>query len=159
MDYKILLDEAINNGEILAFLRGDKEYRIETSQYMPGVEPTDVGKVLSRAIYKRYKENPEIKKIFEETLIKMLDGNAMDIYLVVLYVTSQLFKEKNDIAPFKINKDFIISKLQNKIAQSKKILSEDIKLSDGFIKKGVWNSIERFDSVCNTEYGFKLIVG
>ena len=46
MDCKILLDEAIKNGEILAFLRGEKEYRIETSQYMPGVEPTDVGKVL-----------------------------------------------------------------------------------------------------------------
>ena len=39
-----------------------------------------------------------------------------------------------------------------------KILSKDIRLSDGFIKKRVWNSIERFDSVCNAEYGFRLIV-
>ncbi|SMC22022.1 hypothetical protein SAMN02745134_01511 [Clostridium acidisoli DSM 12555] len=158
MDYKILLDEAIKHGEILAFLRGEKQYRIETSQYMPGVEPTDAGKVLSKAIYKSYKESPEIKEIFEDALINMLNGDAMDIYLVVLYVTSQLFKEMNDIAPFKINKNFIIAKLQNKIAENKKLLSEDIKLSDGFIKKGVWNNIERFDSVCNMEYGFRLIV-
>ena len=63
MEVNKLLDEAIKHGEILAFLRGEKEYRIETSQYMPGVEPTDVGKVLSKAIYKEYKENPKIKEI------------------------------------------------------------------------------------------------
>ena len=41
---------AIKNNDMIKFLRGEGEYMVETSQYAPEAELTDVGKVLSKAM-------------------------------------------------------------------------------------------------------------
>ena len=54
MDIENMLLRAISKQEIISFLRGEGEYMVENSQYAPGAGLTDVGKVLSKGIYKIY---------------------------------------------------------------------------------------------------------
>lgn len=60
MEYTEMIFEAIKKDELNLLLRGDELYRLESSQYAPGAEPTDVGKVLSKGVYKAYKLQPNI---------------------------------------------------------------------------------------------------
>lgn len=157
MEYMNKLIQAMENEEMISFLRGDNFYKIETSQYAPGAEPTDVGKVLSKAIYKIYKKTPKVKEEFERALISMLDGTLFDIYVVTLYIMSQLFKENNNLSPFKLNFEVIIPKLKEKLKTNKEEFQSGIKYPDGFEKKDIWNEIERFDKVCKAEYHITLL--
>jgi len=96
------------------------------SQYTPGLEPTNISVVLSKAIYKEYAENPCIKNIFENTLIEMLGGSAFEIYTVVLYIMSELFKEKIGIAPFQLDVERLLLKLQHVIPNVKEELKNGV---------------------------------
>lgn len=94
MDILQMTYEAIDNHEMINFLRGEKEYMVEMSQYAPVAELPDVGKILSRGIYKAYQDNAHIKNEFEQALYSMLEMSDYDVYIVCLYLASQFFKEK-----------------------------------------------------------------
>lgn len=158
MEYTESFLEAIKKNELISFLRGDASYRIEVSQYTQGAEPTDVGKVLSRVIYKYYSENPIIKEEFENALMEMVKGTSFDVYVVTLYMMSQLFKEKNGLSPFIMDTKKIVLKLQVALKNNKEALMLGVKYPDGFEKKEVWNEIERFDKVCQQEYKVALLI-
>lgn len=135
MDYVELLFQAIKDNELILFLRGDKFYKIEPSQYAPGTQPTDVGRVLSDAIYKGYKIKPDIKEKFEDALLIMLNRTTFDLYVVILYVVSQLFKEKNNLSPFKLEVEEILPKIREEIRNRRTEMEMGIKYSDGYEKK------------------------
>lgn len=149
--------QAIQKNEFILYLRGDYPYNIETSQYAPGKEPTDVGKVLSKAIYKIYKNNPLIKEEFERTLVLILDGTLFDVYVVLLYVISQLFKEKNDLSPFIADFGEVIPKLKQQLNIRKEEFQKGLIYPDGFEKKNVWDEIERLNRVCIEQYETSLL--
>lgn len=151
------LIKAATRNEWDLFLRGDGFYKIETSQYAPGIQPTDVGKVLSKAIYKAYEDNPLVKEQFEETLIIMLDGTVLDIYVVVLYIVSQLFKEKNELSPFKLDLEKILPKLSKQLEDKRAEIQKGVRYPDGFEKKEAWSEIERFNKICKEEYQVSLL--
>ena len=98
MEYTEMLYEAIQKEELILFLKGEKEYNITPSQYTPAAEPTDVSKVLSKVIYKVYETDSSIKEEFEEALLIMLGETDYDVYVAVLYLMSELFKEKNGLS-------------------------------------------------------------
>lgn len=56
MDILELVYKSLDRDEFISFLRGDHEYMVESSQYAPGAELTDVGKILARGVYKVYNE-------------------------------------------------------------------------------------------------------
>lgn len=157
MDYKTQFLDAIEEGKILLFLEGIAPYKIESSQYAPSNEPTDIGKILSKAVYKAYLEEKSIKEIFETALLSMINGSVQDIYMVVLYISSQLFKEKNKLSPFKLDIERIVPKLQFTLEENKEKLSGEVELWDGSKIKNLWIRIVRLDKVCVEEYGIKLI--
>ncbi len=157
MECKEKLIQAVQKNEMILFLRGEGSYKIEASQYAPSVEHTDVGRVLSKGIYKLYIENPIIKQEFERVLIEMLEGTLFDVYIVLLYVMSQLFKEKNSISPFRLNFDEIIHKLKLQLKIRKKEFQKGLIYPDGLEKKEVWNEIERFNKICKEEYHISLL--
>ena len=70
MNIEQMILKAIDNNEMIKFLRGEGEYLIETSQYTQEAELTDVGKVLSKGIYIIYKYDESIKLKFEEGLLR-----------------------------------------------------------------------------------------
>jgi hypothetical protein len=126
------------------------------SQYTPGLEPTNISVVLSKAIYKEYAENPCIKNIFENTLIEMLGGSAFEIYTVVLYIMSELFKEKIGIAPFQLDVERLLLKLQHVIPNVKEELKNGVSNGEGYSNINAWNDIKRYNRLCEEEYGFRL---
>ena len=76
MNIDDMLLNAIKNNDMIKFLCGEGEYMVETSQYAPEAELTDVGKVLSKGIYKLYRYNDNIEQKFEESLLKNIKLNT-----------------------------------------------------------------------------------
>lgn len=134
------------------FLRGEGEYMVEASQYAPETGLTDVGKVLSKGIYKIYAYNDNIKQKFEENLLQMLDMSNFDIYMVCLYLMSQLFKEKNGLSPFVLSKDLILEKLSHRINEREVYIQKGIEYPDGYVNTNAMAEIQRFRMVSKEEY-------
>ena len=126
---------------------------VETSQYAPEAELTDVGKVLSKGIYKLYMYNDNIEQKFEESLLKMLDMSDFDIYMVCLYLMSQMFKEKNGLSPFVLKKNVIIKNLSLRINERKNYIEKGITYPSGYINTRAMVEIQRFRMVSKEEYG------
>lgn len=156
MKYTDMFFEAIEKNELCLFLKGDKEYRIETSQYVPSTEPTDVSKVLSDVVYKAYEMDSGIKERVEETLFFMLEQTDYDVYIVILYIMSQLFKEKNGLSPFTLNLSYILPKLREEVIKRRESLKNGIVYPGGFVGKFAWDEMERFRCICKQEYGVQL---
>lgn len=151
-----MLFKAIEKNELKLLLRGDEPYKIDNSQYAPGAEITDVGKVLSRIIYKAYKMQPDIKEKVEVVLLEMLNQTNFDVYIVILYVASQLFKEKNEISPFKLNITTILPNIKLEVEKRKEEFKQGIIYPSGFANNNAWNDIVRFNRVFQEEYNIKL---
>ena len=64
---------AYQNNSLIPVLMGEYPYTIEQSQYVPGLLPTDVDRVLKEGIYEAYKREQEIKDMFEDEIKNMLD--------------------------------------------------------------------------------------
>ncbi len=125
---------------------------IESSQWSPGAGVTDVGKILSKGIYKIYEYDISIKKSFENALVQMTDDSEFTIYMACLYLMSQLFKEKSGISPFNISKKIIIKKLSLGIYRMQDTINEGICYPNGYINKSAMNDIQRFRKICKEEY-------
>lgn len=147
---------AIEKNELKLLLRGDEPYKIENSQYAPGAEITEVGKVLSKIVYKAYKKQPDVKEYIEAALLEMLHQTNFDVYIVILYVASQLFKEKNDISPFKLDITSILPNIKLEVENRMKEFKQGIIYPSGFVNNKVWNDIERFNRVFQEEYNLKM---
>ncbi len=147
--------EEMQKKQLIQLLRGDGKYMVENSQYAPGAEITDVGKILSRGIYKVFKHNTGVKMEYEKSLLQMLDQTNFDVYLVCIYMVSQLFKEHNDLSPFMLDKQLILKKLHNEIILRKNDIINGIVYPSGYNNKNAWAELERFNSVCAEEYQIK----
>lgn len=152
MNIEQMILKAIDNNEMIKFLRGEGEYLIETSQYTQEAELTDVGKILSKGIYIIYRYDKSIKLRFEEDLLKMIDMSDFDIYMVCIYLMSQLFKEKNGISPFKLSKNIILRNLKLKISEREIYIKEGIKYPTGHVNDHAMEEIQRFRIVAKEEY-------
>lgn len=152
MDIENMLLNAISNKELIKFLRGEGEYMVETSQYAPEAGLTDVGKVLSKGIYKIYTYNNSIKQKFEESLLQMLNNSDFDIYIVCLYLMSQLFKEKNGLSPFVLSRNLITEKLALKVKEREIDIKKGIECPNGYVNANAMAEIQRFRRVCKEEY-------
>lgn len=156
MDILQMTYKALENKEFIQFLEGYNEYAIECSQYAPNAGLTDVGKVLARGIYKVYTEYEYVKEEYEQSLMRMLDMTEYDVYIVCVYLMNQFFDEKNNLAPFKIDKVQILLKLKTEIYKRKEKFHQVIVYPNGCSNKKVWEELERFNRVCKEEYHLEL---
>lgn len=152
MDIENMLLNAITSNELIKFLRGEGKYIVEASQYTPEAGLTDVGKVLSKGIYKVYAYNENIKEKFERSLLQMLEMSDFDIYMVCHYLMSQLFKEKNGLSPFVMSKDLILEKLTLKIKERELNFQKGIVYPNGYVNTNAITEIQRFRMISQEEY-------
>lgn len=152
MDIENMLLNAITSNELIKFLRGEGKYIVEASQYTPEAGLTDVGKVLSKGIYKVYAYNENIKEKFERSLLQMLEMSDLDIYMVCYYLMSQLFKEKNGLSPFVMSKDLILEKLTLKIKERELNFQKGIVYPNGYVNTNAITEIQRFRMISQEEY-------
>jgi methylphosphotriester-DNA--protein-cysteine methyltransferase len=119
--------------------------------------PVDAGMVLSKVVYPAYILNPDVKEEIEEVLYDMLSQTDYDVYIVALYVMSELFKEKYEITPFQMDTEKILKRLRKELQERKTSFQSGLKLPNGYIKKSVWEELVRFDQVAQEEYGISLL--
>lgn len=61
------------------------------SRFTSDVFPTDINAVLVNCFYKQIENIKEIDKIFSENFNKLLEGNAVEIYIAILYYDACIF--------------------------------------------------------------------
>ena len=69
-NYRKLLLEAIQAGNVVGILRGEKRYRIESPTSVPDVFPTDICQVLTEYFYKQ-NDIDKIQDLLEGSLIEL----------------------------------------------------------------------------------------
>ena len=100
-NYRKLLLEAIQAGNVVGILRGEKRYRIESPTSVPDVFPTDICQVLAEYFYKQ-NDIDKIQDILEGSLIDLSQRSAVDLYISVLFFDAILFMQEKNIASFTI---------------------------------------------------------
>ena len=82
MNAKIKLLKSIEKNELINYLEGVGEYKIELHQWVGAYVPTDVSQVLSKGVYEVYIDVPEfnIDKMLENALLEMMDREVFDLY-------------------------------------------------------------------------------
>ena len=158
MEIKQMLEEALQKGEFIEFLRGENGYMVEQSEFSPGAGVTDTSEILMEGIYEEYKENKEIKRIFEQGMLKMLDMTDFDVYMVTLYLLDYYFDITNDLWVFKLdNIQQILEKLKREIGKRKaRIQKYGIEGPDNYDNIYAWEMLERFKFVFKRDYNIEL---
>lgn len=157
MRIREMMLKAIEKKEFIKFLCGENEYKIELSQYVSGMLPTDTGKILADAIYMEYESDVNIKERFENAIIDMINGSVGEAYMAVVYFMDVLFDEKHGIATFITNKERILPCLNKILGERKTDFMKEITFADGIVKKEAWKDIIRWNKVCQMKYGITIL--
>ena len=156
MDFYAVACKALEKGELYEYMRGDDGYRIPLPSFVPSVAIHEVRVVLECGIYEIYQSDPVIKELYENTLSRMLEETDYDVYMVILYILSQLYHERHNTAPFQIDIMKLVKRLQQIIPERKENIKEGVYFPDGMIHQYVWGEIERLNVVCQKDDSIKL---
>ena len=157
MNYKELIDKAIKNDEVVKLLRGDRKYEVVISEFTLDIFPTDINSVLVNCFYKQIDKIKDIEIIFIHALNELINGNASDIYIAVLYLDTCIFQEEKGKASFLIDKEGVSKKLQEKIHKVENKLRESVEFENGMKKSNPWNNIMNFNNYYEKKYGIYII--
>lgn len=155
LKYIELLSKTTDYKEIENLLRGYDGKIFQPSQYAGG-DLVDAGEVLSRVVYPACKINPSVKEEVEQVLYEMLSGTDCDVYIVTRYVMSEIFKEKNGIAPFQMDLGKILAKLKKELDLRESTIRSGILYPNGYRKTSAWEDLIRFRNVYKQEYKVTL---
>lgn len=154
-EYSEMLSKTTNHKEMINLLEGYDLTAFQPSQYEAGA-PIDTGTVLSKVVYPAYKMNPRVKEEMEQVLYETLSRTDYDVYIVTLYVMSELFKEKNNLAPFKMDMTKILPGLREELNRRENSLRKGVRYPNGLKKTSAWDELTRFKRVCKIEYDITL---
>ncbi len=157
MDYKELINKAIEKDEVVKLLRGEREYEVVVSEFTSDVFPTDVNSVLVNCFYKQSDNIKDIEKIFNNAFNDLIKGNASDVYIAVLYFDACIFQEEKGKASFLIDKEGVSKKLQEKICKEENKLRDSVEFDNGMKKSNPWNNIMNFNKYYEKKYGICII--
>lgn len=157
MDYKELINKAIEKDEVVKLLRGEREYEVVVSEFTSDVFPTDVNSVLVNCFYKQSDNIRDIEKIFNNAFNDLIKGNASDVYIAVLYFDACIFQEEKGKASFLIDKEGVSKKLQEKICKEENKLRDSVEFDNGMKKSNPWNNIINFNKYYEKKYGICII--
>ena len=157
MNYDDLINRAIEKNEVLELLCGREGYEVEVSKFTSDIFPTDINAVLVNCFYKQQGKIEEIDKIFVEKICELLDGNAEEVYIAILYYDSCLFQEELGNETFVVEKELLADKIRKAIARQKQELKGEIFFYNGLKKKYPWKNIENFNNYYKNRYGISII--
>lgn len=157
MDYKEMINQAINKDEVVKLLRGEGEYKIIVSEFAADVFPTDINSVVVDCFYKQSDNIGDIDKIFNNALNELIKGNASDVYIAVLYFDTCIFQEEKGKASFLIDREKISKKLREQIHKVENKLRDSVEFDNGMKKNNPWNNIMNFNKYYERKYGICII--
>lgn len=157
MDYKELINKAIENDEVVKLLRGEGEYEVVVSEFTSDVFPTDINSVLVNCFYKQIDNIRGIEEVFKNAFNNLINGNASDVYIAVLYFDACIFQEERGRASFLIDKEAVSKKIQEKVCKEENKLRDSIEFNNGMKKNNPWNNIMNFNKYYKKRYGISII--
>ena len=143
-NYRKLLLEAIQAGNVAAILRGEKRYHIEPPTSVTDVFPTDICQVLADYFYKQ-DDIDKIQDILEGSLIELSNRSAVDLYISVLFFDAILFMQEKNIASFTIHTSTVAQAIAKGIKNFQKELNDSITFPNGLVKIKPMKQLERFN--------------
>ena len=143
-NYRKLLLEAIQAGNVVGILRGEKRYRIES--------PTSVPEYF-------YKQNDidKIQDILEGGLIELSQRSAVDLYISVLFFDAILFMQEKNIASFIIHTSTVAQAIAKGIKDYQEELNDSITFPNGLVKIKPMKQLERFNQKYQKNERFSII--
>lgn len=157
MDFYALIKKAIEKEEVLSLLKGENGYEIEVSRFTSDVFPTDINAVLVNCFYKQIENIKEIDKIFSENINKLLEGNAVEIYIAILYYDACIFQEECKKATFMIDKEILAERIREGVSHYEQDLKGEIVFYNGMSKKDSWKSIHNFNNYYLQKYSISIL--
>ena len=156
MKEKIKIIEAIKEGNVKDILRGRQKYRIGPPTFVPDVFPTDINQVLFEYFYNQ-SDIKNIQLLLENSLIKLTQSSATDLYISILFFDSILFMEDKSIATFKIDTSRLVAEIATGIQKFREELTKSITFDNGLTKKDPMNVIVRFNQRYKNKYNFSIL--
>ena len=155
-NYRKLLLEAIQAGNVVGILRGEKRYRIESPTSVPDVFPTDICQVLTEYFYKQ-NDIDEIQDLLEDSLIELSQSSAVDLYISVLFFDAILFMQEKNIASFTIYTSTVAQAIAKGIKNYQEELNDIITFPNGLVKIKPMKQLERFNQKYQKNERFSII--
>ena len=155
-NYRKLLLEAIQAGNVAGILRGEKRYRIEPPSSVPDVFPTDVCQVLTEYFYKQ-NDIDKIQDILEGSLIELSQSSVVDLYISVLFFDAILFMQEKNIASFTIHTSTVAQAISKGVKLFQKELNNSITFSNGLVKLKPMKQLEKFNQKYQKNERFSIM--
>ena len=155
-NYRKLLLEAIQAGNVAGILRGEKRYRIEPPTSVPDVFLTDICQVLAEYFYKQ-NDIDKIQDILEGSLIELSQRSAVDLYISVLFFDAILFMQEKNIASFTIHTSTVAQAISKGVKLFQKELNDSITFPNGLVKIKPMKQLERFNQKYQNNQRFSII--
>ena len=155
-NYRKLLLEAIQAGNVVGILRGEKRYRIESPTSVPDVFPTDICQVLTEYFYKQ-NDIDEIQDLLEDSIIELSQSSAVDLYISVLFFDAILFRQEKNIASFTIYTSTVAQAIAKGIKNYQEELNDIITFPNGLVKIKPMKQLERFNQKYQKNERFSII--
>jgi len=156
---KALMLEAINNGEVIEFLEGKGNYKVAMNQWANVSAPTDWVRIITKGIYVVFNENPSLKvdKLFEDALLKMLDGEVFDIYVALAVFHFHLIREQRGASPFAMDREKILPKLSKTLIDNEEKLRDYFEWEGKAYKEGMWGEVIRVNTLCRNKWNLPIL--
>lgn len=155
-NYRELLLEAIQAGNVTDILRGEKSYRIEPPTSVPDVFPTDICQVLVEYFYKQ-NDIDKIQDILEGSLIELSQRSAVDLYISVLFFDAILFMQEKNIASFTIHTSTVAQAIAKGIKNFQEELNKSITFPNGLVKLKPMKQLEIFNQKYQKNERFSIM--
>jgi len=149
---------AYKNNALESLFLGKSEYRIHNLKHIPADVPTDIGGIIDRGLYLLYdKGYSDIPNKLIDTIIKLLEGDALSIWTAYSIVWFLYWNEISNTAPFKVISIDLLKSLKSSV------LSAEIELKTckeyvGYNQpEGLWSDIWRINNNFYKKFGVKII--
>ncbi len=152
-----IAEKAIKNNEMVQLLEGKDGYHLENDSWASMSGPID-WTIVVPMIYKAYEKtgNDEIRKMFENALMTMLNGNAEDVFcgLAVLYF--QILRESSDRSPFQVNRVLLLERVKKGIRKNEKDFVQIRKWGGEESSEGLWKEVQRYQRLFLSKFNISI---
>lgn len=155
----VVAKKAFERNELKALLSGAEGYACELDRFVSGSMPTDIGRVIQEGIYSIYGEvdNADLITGYQNAVLELLRGNAVDIWLAYHICWTQMYKEVRGVAPFKFFTSDLINALRESIQLHVRELRQTKEWQGTSFEDGLLGDIYTLEQTLHKHMGVSLL--
>ncbi len=147
------LKNAMEKGEMKEFLLGDLDYGIRYREYYETEES-----VRMSGIYHYYEKDPNVKPVFEQGLLDLVNGSEYEILEAFEYLQAQVIRESGIGAepPFELDKDVYIKLRQSILSKKEELQNIKSVDRDDVPVKSAYQYMEDINDDYKSNFGIRV---